>query len=788
MQRFWEIILGLREGFLAREGEFSLQFNPSFPGQQVIGAGLWNALLVALAVMLVVYVYRKEGRPRGVRLLLGGVRLALLLLLIALLNRPVIHLLQSRIQPSVVAVLIDDSISMRVPDAGPDESGITRLEAVRHLLSAPDQALLEKLAEQHTVRLYRFSGDAQPLAPEQLAGDADDALRADGRRTQVVSAVRSVLEGLQGQRVAGVVVLSDGRETPAAARAETLEAVRDFGVKVFPVVVGSEQPPRNVEVVAIDVQDSAFKDDAVNLRATIRASGLPADHPLTVRLLDKKTGQPLLGLERQPVRQVIRAGEGETQEVELIFKPEEIGTLDLVVEAEPQPREIDEEDNVRYAQIEVLDAQINVLVVDGYPRWDFRYLRTEMMRDKTVNISTLLLSADPGVVQEGDRPIYRFPESIEELLDFDVVLFGDVDPRYISDAQFELIRDFVANRGGGFGMVAGPRFAPQQYRNTAVEAILPVHIGRADTTMPVSITEGFRPVLTPDGRNSSIFRFFADRQRNQRFLENEWQPLFWYQRGVTVKPGVGEVYAEHPTDVGPDGRKAPILVLGRFGAGRTMFSAIDDSWRWRFYTGEAIFDTYWIQQFRYLARSKKLGQRKLTFVASRPVYELGEQVRLNLRVLDPVMLQQLPEQIGVEVIDETGQVIRREILRRQQGQAELYTAGWTADRVGKLRVRLPQIAPGVSEIEAPIEVAIPRLELAQPQVDRTLLTRLASETMGQAVTLNEAASVLPTVIQSVAQRIPIESEEPLWDAPLALALFVLLIGAEWVLRKAFGML
>src|SRR5438046_7956021 len=100
--------------------------------------------------------------------------------------------------------------------------------------------------------------------------------------------------------------------------------------------------------------------------------------------------------------------------------------------------------------------------------------------------------------------------------------------------------------------------------------------------------------------------------------------------------------------------------MGRFGAGRTMFSAIDDTWRWRFYTGESIFDTYWVQQLRYLARSKKLGQRRLTLSSLRPGYELGEQVRLSLRILDPQLLQQLPEQIRVEVQDGGGHTARIE--------------------------------------------------------------------------------------------------------------------------------
>jgi hypothetical protein len=84
-------------------------------------------------------------------------------------------------------------------------------------------------------------------------------------------------------------------------------------------------------------------------------------------------------------------------------------------------------------------------------------------------------------------------------------------------------------------------------------------------------------------------------------------------------------------------------------------------------------------------------------------------------------------------------------------------------------------------------VAVPRLELAQPQVDRTFLTRLASDTYGRVVDLDQAPRVLPAMIQSAARVIPIETTRPLWDAPLALALFVLLITGEWIGRKIFGM-
>ena len=159
-----------------------------------------------------------------------------------------------------------------------------------------------------------------------------------------------------------------------------------------------------------------------------------------------------------------------------------------------------------------------------------------MIRDQTVDISCLLTSADPTFAQEGDRPITRFPESLEEMLDYDVVIFGDVDPRQFSDAQLQLVSDFVAKRGGGFGMIAGPRWSPAMYRGTPIESILPVNISHVATTDDdAPITQGFRPALTKVGSDSSIFRFFADRMANEKYIREQIQPLFWYCKGITAK-------------------------------------------------------------------------------------------------------------------------------------------------------------------------------------------------------------------------------------------------------------
>ena len=786
MQRLWELILGLDKGFLSREGEFSLQFNPTWPGQEYVGAVSWNVLLAILIGLLVWHVYRREGRSRPVRIALGVMRGVLLAFVLVLLNRPVLTLGQSRTEPSVLAIMVDDSVSMRVRDGGGSEDAAqqaTRLEAIKKLLSPGDRSLLAELSKTHQLRLFRFNRDKEPIDAAAI-----EKITPEGQNTQVLASLRSVLADLQGQRLAGVVVLTDGRETPARPVAEGLNALKEFGVKVYPVAVGSDRAPTNIAIQTVDVQDSAFKGDIVNVKARVHGSGYPGGHVIAVVLKDSKTGKMLPAPDGKLEQRVTVPADGAPVEAELQFKPEEVGTLDLVVEALKQPGEVNDEDNQLTAQVAVFEAKLAVLYVDGAPRWEYRYIKNEMIRDKTVDISCLLTSADPNFAQEGDVPIRRFPESIEELRQYDVVLFGDVDPRQFSDAQLQLVSDFVTKWGGGFGMVAGPRWSPQAFRNTAIEPLLPVVISRVETEInPATITQGFRPVLTKEGQQSSVFRFFGDRPENEKFLSEGIQPIYWYCRGVVAKPGLGEVYATHPSDTGPDGRKAPLLVFGRFGAGRTMFSAIDDSWRWRFYTGESVFDTYWVQQIRQLARSKKLGQRGIVANVDRPSYEIGDQVRLSLRVLDPELLQQLPEQIRVEIHDAAGQVVRHETLVRQEGQADLYAAAFTADRVGAFKVKLPALASGGQPTELPLSVTVPKLELAQPQVDRTFLSRLAAETLGQSIDLADAQVKLPQMIPSAAKIIPIETSRPLWDAPLALAFFVLMITVEWIVRKMFGM-
>lgn len=818
--RLMELLLGLPRGFLSEEGDVSVAFNPVWPWQEVVGAAVWNVALLGVLVWVVVWVYRRDGRSSGARAGLGALRLALVLLLVVLLNRPVVQLTQSRVEPSVVAVLVDDSVSMKVAD---ESGGRQRLAAaVAALVGGQEEGggagLLDLLAREHVVRVYRFGPTAEGLGVWEGREGAVAAglarLRPEAESTWVGGSALAVAGELVGQRVAGVVVLTDGRDAPARGGGigggaggvgEVIARLREAGIKVFAVEVGSDAAPRNLSVQNVVLQDAAFKGDLVGVRVSVGGAGFPAGQRVRVRLVEEGTGRVLPGVGAGSGGGAVAEGvigEDGRAEVEVVLRPEAVGELELVAEvsaegAEVGEGEVDAADNRRSARLTVLDTQVAVLYVEGYPRWDYRFLRTELIRDRTVEVSILLTSADEGFAQEGDRPIRRFPETMEELLAYDVVILGDVDPRQFTDAQLQLLAEFVGEKGGGLMMVAGTRYAPWAYRGSPIEALLPVVIGSGEAPRAGSggrgdgeIAAGYRMSVTPAGLSSGVFRFLADSEANARYLREEMQMLFWFAPGVSVKPGAGEVLAEHPAETGPDGRKVPLLVAGRYGAGRTIFSGVDESWRLRYYTGESVFDTYWVQQIRLLARGRKLGQRLVTMQAVRPVVELGEMASVVVRVLEGNLLRQLPDRLEVERldggVDGGGAVVGREALVRQEDRPDTFVGEWRADRVGRTVVRLPFVAPGMSEVTAAYETMVPRLELTDPRVDRDALRRLATETGGASVGLGEAGGLAGRVV-SAAKVIPVETSKPVWDAPLAMLLFVVLITSEWVMRKVYGM-
>src|SRR5687767_15510669 len=102
---------------------------------------------------------RSKGRLRD-RIVLTVLRMAALALLLFCLFRPTLVVRASVNQQNVVAVLLDDSRSMQIPDLG----GKARGTFLQEQFGAPDSPLMKALSDRFLVRPFRFSATATRVA------------------------------------------------------------------------------------------------------------------------------------------------------------------------------------------------------------------------------------------------------------------------------------------------------------------------------------------------------------------------------------------------------------------------------------------------------------------------------------------------------------------------------------------------------------------------------------------------------------------------------------------------
>src|SRR5688500_1610078 len=199
-----------------QEGEF--RFN-------VTTASLVATVLVAVIVAAAILTYRRvrvnEGRLRD-RIVLTTLRIAALGLVLFCLFRPTLVVRAAVNQQNVVAVLLDDSRSMQIPDYG----GKSRAEFVREQFGTADSPLMKSLAERFIVRVFRFSSTAGRL------GSVNE-LSFNGSQTKLGPALDGAREELAGLPVAGVVLVSDGADTTDASLSDALLGMKAEKLPVF---------------------------------------------------------------------------------------------------------------------------------------------------------------------------------------------------------------------------------------------------------------------------------------------------------------------------------------------------------------------------------------------------------------------------------------------------------------------------------------------------------------------------------------------------------------------------
>src|SRR5215213_815935 len=501
-----------------------------------------SAVLLVLIVLLAgVFVYFVYLRPRirlskGTTAALIALRATLLLLMVTLLLRPVVVVSSVIPRSSYVAMVIDDSFSMKLHDV---PGGATRLESVKQALlnTTPGQdSFLNRLEKKFKTNLYGFSGGLARLK------DGND-LFGEGRTSDVAGALDETMKRSSGMPLSAVVLATDGASNVPRDLAAVLRELRARDIAVFTVGVGNTARPKDAELTRVNMPRKVLVGSCLNIETIVGLSGYDA----TKALLSVREDGRTVKTEEFNLRG------NDTQAVNLEITPATSGIHRYTVEITPLDGELTVENNKQDALVEVVEGPLRILHVEGEPRWELGKIR-ESIQPNEKNVTVISLQ------RTGENKFYRqgignqielatgFPKSEEELFSYDGLIIGSVEAGFFTADDLRNIEAFVARRGGGLLALGGRlAFDGGKFKGTTIEELLPVALTGGPVDDANSFTPVYKPGLTGAGQAHPITRLNDDRGANQK-IWNELPPISVSEVLSNVKPGASVLLEARRTE------------------------------------------------------------------------------------------------------------------------------------------------------------------------------------------------------------------------------------------------
>ncbi|HEV2624854.1 MAG TPA: hypothetical protein VGV62_07010 [Xanthobacteraceae bacterium] len=472
---------------------------------------LWTVIAAACLFALLLFMSRSRG---------AAVRtLALALITLALANPSFTREDRDPLS-SVAVVVVDKSPSQNFGDR------VQQTEAAR-----------AKIVDQ----LHRIPGLEVRVIE---AGQAD----SETEGTRLFTALGSTLADVPSDRLAGVVMITDGRVHDVPADAGSL----GFSAPVHALITGHRDE----------------RDRRVALVAAPRFGIVGQPQTITYRVEDQGAAETTAQVTVRRDGDIVEMHNVAVGIPQTVTVPIPHGGRNIVeIEASPLADELTQVNNRAVVTIDGVRDKLRVLLVSGEPHVGERTWRNLLKSDPSVDLVHFTILRPPEK-QDGtpinELSLIAFPtrELFQQKIDdFQLIIFD----RYARQGvlpiiYFDNITRYVRD-GGAVLVAAGPDYAsPTSIWRTPLDAILPAEPSGSVTD------RAFRPELTDLGQRHPVTRGLDG---------SEDKPPHWSEwfRIVDTRSSTGTTVLQ-----GPDAK--PLLVLSHEGEGRVALLLSDHIWLW----------------------------------------------------------------------------------------------------------------------------------------------------------------------------------------------------------------
>ena len=744
-----------------------------------------NYFLVAVlaAIMLALLFFVRPAfasllqRRRMILFLLRG---SLILLVVLGMLRPTRVTTQTRDQKSTLIWLVDKSRSMLIPDA---EGGRPRWEAARAAIerSLPE---LEPLAAKLDAQFYMFDELAEAVGNE--GGQFQWPDKPDGNQSDIGSALYDVIRDQRGNRIAGVILLSDGAQRALAPRVNLQQPAMELArldTPLYTVTIGLPRDQSQSRDVAIeDVQDqyTVFVNNEFVLPAAVRIEGF-AGRKVPVRLNIEKPGGETESL--GPI-EVSGADDSEQNHISFRYTPKTPGQYKLTVAAEPQPGELVTANNSLTAFLSVLGGGLRVLYLHGDLGQEHKFLQRSVDESAEIQLDSQWIDS---------RRRSQWPINLGAIVadrDYDVYVLADLDFTALGNQSCTDLAEKV-QQGKGLMMLGGAHsFGPGGYQPSALAKVLPIKMGqfeRQSFDQPiredVHLTSELQMLPT---ENDHFITHLAGRDSNME----RWRtlsPLLGANRFGGVKQRGALVLAQAEDE-------SPLLVAGQYGAGRVLAFAGDSTYRWYRHGKQAEHKRFWRQVILWLAKKEDSDQQDVWVRLDQRRYPQGSRVEFELGARnkdgDPI----LDTKFDVLIISPDGQ---QQAIQASRDDQQWRGSAGPFETAGNYTLRVTANRDGseLGSAERQFAIQATDLELVDPAANPSqleMLARLTSDAGGRALAPEELPALIREIGENPPQaKITYQSKWQLTDKKFdAWAMFlcaIALVSCEWYLRKRWGL-
>lgn len=807
--------------------DYFLSANPAEPWN--LSAVGWPAL-VAVAVgltVLTLWSYRGlpgDGRRTGIILAL---RLAALAVAVLTAVRPSVGVQEDPKVPSALVIGVDLSESMTVPDELNNQS---RIAAVRKVLEKCEPTLAKLRDEQNVdVAMYGFGSP-----------DFTDASRYDPNapanipRSDYGTFLGKGFDRWQAERfVRGCLVIGDGQDNGTRTSAEA-EAGRwrRAGRAVHTFAVGRTDISDDAKDVAVksasvtsgNPDGSVFVKTEFTLKVVIDAPGFEGAAPRLEASLDEGQGYKVIDTQK-PRLEKTRGNEFDLK----LKAPDRPGEYKLKVEVPVADvaGDVAPSNNVIETYLTVTKEGMRVLLV-GRATFEFAHIRRALNADRRIDLFAPVLQGeeppDPGVREDLDF----------DKQGYDVIILANVSGRQLQAVAPDLpqkLAEQVLKRGAGLLITGGhasfPEGAPVSPDATGWAGVKPI-----TDILPVEVdkpTPGYTPQLADanarvqyiptDARADHYLNRLGD-TRDQSLAQ--WAKLNDRPNRFTGLSRIGQpkpaattfAVASAERNLIPfnraDGKLAPALVAHQVGAndrGRVAVLAAQDTYLWtrlgqpKTNDGIQLHARFWRQLVRWLAHQEEDDGAAF----AKPDWRRGpvgtkQGVRVGLRAAGGAPVPNPKFTVKIVAPGETPETAQpRAVVPDAEGG---YRVPYDPTAPGEYTVTLSATGLDASGKEVAGDATARFLvyaeasdELLRKAADHDVLRRIAAAGGGRFHRLED----LPRFLQELAAQ-PLDVMRPKpkylpdWRRdhsrgflPGWLVLFAALLGAEWGLRRVWGL-